>query len=110
MIKKTIDVVSLGSVAVPFCVIVWAAIWGESPRAPGHLSMQSTILVWDAAPAVFGVNWLIFRYTKSAAKRFPLLFSSPEGRGLLFYFVVVLVVVVVLERGFIFISERFLAN
>jgi hypothetical protein len=102
MIKKILDVISLASIAVIIGVVVWLAIWGESPRAPGHLSIQSKILGWDAAPVVFGVNWLIIRYAKASAKRFPRVFGH---RGLLFYFALVLAGVVLLERLFLILSK-----
>jgi hypothetical protein len=83
VIKKVLDVISLVAVAVFFAVVLWVAIRGEEPRAPGHLSIQSKLIVWDLAPAAFGFNWLIFRYAKAAAERFPRVFGI---RGLLFYF------------------------
>jgi hypothetical protein len=83
-------------------VIVWAAIWGESPRAPGHLSIQSKIIAWDVAPGVFGVNWLIIRYAKAAIEKFPRVFGH---RGLLFYFALVLGGVALLERLFLILSK-----
>ena len=86
---------SLASIAVAIGVVVWVAIWGEGPRAAGQLSIQSKILVWDAAPVVLGGNWLIFRYAKAAAERFPRVFGH---RGLLFYFVFVLLVGVLFVR------------
>jgi hypothetical protein len=102
MIKKIIDVISLASLGLFFGVIVWAAIWGEEPRAPGHLSVQSKIIVWDTAPVAFGVSWLIVRYAKAAVEKFPRVFGR---RGLLFYFVQVLVGVVLLERLFLILSK-----
>jgi hypothetical protein len=84
---KIIDVISLASAAVFFGVGVWLAIWGEGPRAFGHWSVQSKILVWDAAPFIFGGIWLIVRYAKTAVERFPRVFGR---RGLLFYSVLVL--------------------
>jgi hypothetical protein len=97
MIKKTLDVISLTSLAVFFGVLGWGAIWGEGPRAPGHLSTQSKILVWDAAPLTFGFSWLIIRYAKAAAERFPRVFGH---RGLLFYFVLIFVGGAVFVRWF----------
>jgi|HubBroStandDraft_3_1064219.scaffolds.fasta_scaffold236523_2 hypothetical protein len=82
MIKKSLDVISLASLAVFLGVVMWWAIWGEAPRAPGHLSIQSKIIVWDIAPTAFGVNWLLFRYAQAAVERFPRVFGR---RGVLFY-------------------------
>jgi hypothetical protein len=93
IIKKGVDVISLTSIAVAIAVILRFSIWGESPRAPGHLSMESKILVWDLAPFSFGFIWLLFRYVNVAAERFPrtfrLLFGPP--RGLAFYFALIVV-------------------
>jgi hypothetical protein len=100
--KKSLDVISLASVAVFLGVVVWFAIWGESPRAPGHLSIQSKIVVWDVAPLTFGVIWLLIRYADAAAERFPRVFGH---RGLLFYFVFFLGGVVLLERLFLVLSK-----
>lgn len=98
MTKRIFDVISLASIAVFFGVIVWFAIWGESPREPGHLSIQSKIVVWDTAPFAFGVIWLIIRTANPLAKRFPLLFSHDGKPGLLFYFVNLFLGLVFLER------------
>src|SRR5689334_25124758 len=98
MIKKILDVVSLTSIVVMVGVILWFAIWGESPRAPGHLSIQSKILDWDCAPFAFGFIWLIIRYANVAADRFPRAFGLVFGpRGLLFYFACFLGVLIFLE-------------
>ena len=78
MIKKILDVVSLASIAI----IAGAAIWPEGPHAPGHLSMQSKIIVWVGAPFAFSFSWLIIRYANAAVERFPRVFGQ---RGLLFY-------------------------
>jgi hypothetical protein len=102
MVKKSLDVISLTSIAVVVGVLVWLAIWGEGPRAAGQLSIQSKILVWDAAPVVFGGNWLIVRYAKVAAEKLPRVFGH---RGLLFYFVFFLAGVILLERLFSFVTE-----
>lgn len=99
MIKKLLDLISLTSIAVFLGVVIWLAIWGEAPRAPGHLSIQSKIVLWDVAPCAFGVNWLIIRYANATEKRFPRL------RGLLFYFALALLGIVVLERLFLIISK-----
>jgi hypothetical protein len=88
MIKKILDVISLTSLAVVIGVGVWLAVWGEAPRAAGHLSIQSKIIAWDVVPGAFGFSWLIIRYAKAAAERFPRVFGH---RGLLFYFVLVFV-------------------
>jgi hypothetical protein len=66
------------------------------------LSIQSKIIVWDAAPNALGVSWLIVRYAKAARERFPLVFGH---RGLLFYFALILVGVVLLERLFLILSK-----
>ena len=89
MFKKSLDVISLASIAVVLGVAVWVAIWGESPRAPGHLSIESKIIVSEVVPVSFGVIWLIFRYANAAREKFPLVFGGPGRRGLLFYFVFV---------------------
>jgi hypothetical protein len=68
---------------------------GESPRAPGHLSIQLKILLWDLAPTAFGVNWLIIRYAKAAVERFPRVFGR---RGLLFYFACFLGILIFLQN------------
>jgi hypothetical protein len=86
MLKKIIDVISLASIAVFFGVAVWLATWGEGPRAPGQLSIQSKMVLLDAAPVTFGFIWLIFRYARAAVERFPRVFGP---RGLLFYFVLI---------------------
>ena len=93
---------SLTSIAVVIGVLVWIAIWGEAPRAAGHLSIQSKILAWDAAPLVFGGNWLLIRYAKAAAERFPRVFGH---RGLLFYFIFFLAGLILLERLAPFVSR-----
>ena len=89
MIKKILDVISLASLAVFLGVALWTAIWGESPRAPGHLSVQSKITVWSGVPLIFGFSWLIVRYANAASEKFPLVFGRPGHHGLLFYFVVI---------------------
>jgi hypothetical protein len=105
-IKKGVDVISLAFIAVAIGVILRFTIWGESPRALGHLSIESKILLWDFVPFLFGFFWLIFRYTNALAARFPLLFSHAGRRpGLLFYFVqlvIALETLVFLERLFAF--------
>lgn len=85
-IKKGIDVISLAFIAVAIGVILRFSIWGKSPRALGHLSIESKILLWDFVPFLFGFLWLIFGYTNALAARFPLLFSHAGLRpGLLFF-------------------------
>ena len=69
MIKKTLDLISFESVAAFLGVVVWLAKWGEGAHGPGHWSIQSKILVWDAALLVFGVSWLIVRYANGAAAK-----------------------------------------
>ena len=71
MFKKSLDIVSLVAIAVFGSIAIWLAIWGESPREPGHMSIQSKILLWDIAPFVFAPTWLIVRYANAAAARFP---------------------------------------
>jgi hypothetical protein len=61
-------------------------MWGEWPRGPGHLSLQSKIALWDGTPFAFSVIWLIFRYARAATERFPRVFGT---RGLLFYFLLI---------------------
>ena len=100
MIKKILDVISLASLAVFLGVVLWTAIWGEEPRAAGQLSIQSKMLVWDAAPVVFGGNWLIVRYANAASEKFPLVFGRAGHRRLLFYFVVIFAGAVVVYRVF----------
>jgi hypothetical protein len=85
MFKKSLDIVSLVAIAVFGSIAIWLAIWGESPREPGHMSIQSKILLWDIAPFVFAPTWLIVRYANAAAARFPFLLGRPGHRGLLFY-------------------------
>jgi hypothetical protein len=102
MIKKILDVISLASIVVFFGVVIWGAIWGEGPRAPGHLSIQSKIVAWDAAPLAFGVSWLLIRYAKAAAERFPRVFGH---RGFLFYFVFFLAGCVFFVRLFSFVCR-----
>jgi hypothetical protein len=89
MFKKILDVISLASIAVFLGVAVWGAIWGESLHAPGHLSIESKIIVSEVVPVSFGVIWLIFRYANAAREKFPFVFGSPGRRGLLFYFVTI---------------------
>jgi hypothetical protein len=61
MFKKSLDIISLAAVAVFVGVGIWLAVWGESPREPGHISIQSKMIVADVVPLAFGVIWLIFR-------------------------------------------------
>jgi hypothetical protein len=89
MIKKVLDAISLASLAAFLGVVLWSTIWGESPRAPGHLSIESKIAVWSGVPLIFGGCWLIVRYAKAASEKFPLVFGRPGHHGLLFYFVVI---------------------
>ena len=99
MIKKALDVTSLASIALAVGVVLSFTIWGESPRAPGHLSIESKILVWDCAPFAFGFLWLLARYANAAAERFPRVFGLLFGRrGLLFYFACFLGVIIFLEN------------
>jgi len=102
MIKKILDVISFTSLAVIVGVGVWLAVWGEAPRAPGHLSIQSKIIAWNVVPGAFGFSWLIVRYANAARERFPRVFGH---RGLLFYFALVLAGVVLLERLFLILSK-----
>jgi hypothetical protein len=102
MIKKILDIISLTSLAVFFGVIIWLAIWGESPRAPGHLSIQSKIVVWNGAPFVFGGIWLLIRYANAAVERFPRVFGH---LGLLFWFALFLAGYIHFERLFSFVSR-----
>ena len=102
VIKKGVDVISLAFIAVAIGVILRLSIWGESPRAPGHLSIESKIIVWDIIPFSFGFFWLLFRYTSALAARFPFLFSRDGKPGLLFYFVNLVLGLAFLERLFAF--------
>jgi hypothetical protein len=86
MKRKILDVIALASIAVFLGVAVWVAIWGEGPRGAGHLSVQSKVVLLDAAPVTFGVIWLLFRYARAAVERFPRVFGT---RGLLFYFLLI---------------------
>jgi hypothetical protein len=102
MIKKILDVISITSLAVITGVGIWLAIWGEAPRAPGHLSIQSKIIAWNVVPGAFGLSWLIARYANAARERFPRVFGH---RGLLFYFAVFLAGVILIERLFLFLTN-----
>jgi hypothetical protein len=102
MIKKILDVISITSLAVITGVGIWLVIWGEAPRAPGHLSIQSKIIAWNVVPGAFGLSWLIVRYANAARERFPRVFGH---RGLLFYFAVFLAGVILLERLFLFLTD-----
>jgi hypothetical protein len=102
MIKKILDVISFTSLAVIVGVGVWLAVWGEAPRASGHLSIQSKIIAWNVVPGAFGFSWLIVRYANAARERFPRVFGH---RGLLFYFALVVAGVVLLERLFLILSK-----
>jgi hypothetical protein len=102
--KKILDVISLASIAVVTGVGVWLAVWGEAPRAAGHLSIQSKIIAWDVILGAFGFTWLIFRYAKAAAERFPLVFGGPGHHGLLFYFAFVFIGGLVLLHSVALIS------
>jgi hypothetical protein len=99
MIKRILDIISLASVAVLIGVLLWAAIWGEGPRAPGHLSIQSKIVVWDFVPIMFGFNWLIYRFAKIGLERFPRQLASFTKIlvGIIFCGLVVLSAVFALE-------------
>jgi hypothetical protein len=97
MIKKVLDAISITSLAIVMGVGIWLAIWGEAPRAPGHLSIQSKIIAWNVVPGAFGLSWLIVRYANSAREKFPRIFGGPDRHGLLFYFGLVLAGVVLLE-------------
>jgi hypothetical protein len=106
MTKRIIDVISLASIAVFLGVGMSFAIWGESPRVPGHLSIESKIVLWDGAPVTFGVIWLIFRYANAAREKFPLVFGNPGRRGLLFYFLAIFGGAAVLLTWVARISDR----
>jgi hypothetical protein len=87
MFKKSLDIISLAAVAVFVGVGIWLAVWGESPREPGHISIQSKMIVADVVPLAFGVIWLIFRYANAAVATYPyLLVFSPGHPPRLFYF------------------------
>jgi hypothetical protein len=76
MAKKVLDIMALAYIAVFLGVVVWVALWGESPRTPGHLSIESKILVWVIAPVAFGSMWLLVRYAKIVVERFQSVFGS----------------------------------
>jgi len=101
-VKKGVDVISLAFIAVALGVISRFSIWGESPRSPGHLSIESKIILWDFVPFTFGFFWLLFRYANALAARFPFLLSHDGKPGLLFYFMNLVVGLVFLERLFAF--------
>jgi hypothetical protein len=101
-IKKGVDVISFAFIAVALGVILRFSIWGESPRAPGHLSIESKIILSDFVPFLFGFFWLLFRYANALGARFPFLFSRDGRPGLLFYFVQLILALVFLERLFDF--------
>jgi hypothetical protein len=101
-IKKGVDVISLAFIAVAIGVILRFSVWGESPRAPEHLSIESKIIVWDIVPFSFGFIWLIARYANALGRRFPFLFSHDGRRGLLFYFAQFVLALAFFERLFAF--------
>jgi hypothetical protein len=76
MTKKIIDALSAVSVAIFLGIAIEAALWGESPRPPGHLSIESKILVWNAAPFLFGFVWLLVRYANTLRDKFQSVFGS----------------------------------
>jgi hypothetical protein len=94
MIKKILDAIALTSVAVLVGDVLWAAIWGEGPHAPGHMSIQLKILAWDSVPVLFGFNWLLGRFAKIAVERSPRLMAQLTKilSGAVLFAVLVLVV------------------
>lgn len=98
MFKKSLDIISLISLTVFLGDALWIAVWGESPRSPGHWSIESKIAVWSGVPLIFGLSWLIVRYANAMAKRFPRLVSHDGKPGFLFYFVNLVIALVFLER------------
>jgi uncharacterized membrane protein len=76
MTKKIIDALSAISIAIYFAVAIYAVVWEESPRAPGHLSIESKIIVWNAVPCLFGSMWLLVRYAKTLQEGFQGVFGS----------------------------------
>jgi hypothetical protein len=94
MLKKSLDVISLASIAVFLGIAAWIAIWGDPPRSSKESKILIAVIVLEIVPVSFGVIWLIFRYAKVLTERFPLVFGRPghpglRNRGLLFYFVAI---------------------
>jgi hypothetical protein len=76
MTKKIIDALSAVSVAIFFGIAIRFVVWGESPRLPGHPSMESKILVWNGVPLVFGCMWLLVRYANALRDKLQSAFGS----------------------------------
>jgi hypothetical protein len=76
MTKKIIDAISAVSIAILFGIAIKFAMWGESPRPPGHLSIDSKILVWDLVPVLFGFIWLLVRYANALRDKFQNVFGT----------------------------------
>jgi hypothetical protein len=76
MTKKIIDAISAVSVAIFLGIAIKFALWGESLRPPGHLSIESKILVWNGVPLLFGSMWLLVRYANTLRDKFQSLFGS----------------------------------
>jgi len=76
MTKKIIDALSAVSVAIFLGIAIEAALWGESPRLPGHLSIESKIILWDMVPLLFGFIWLLVRYAETLRDTFQGVFGS----------------------------------
>jgi hypothetical protein len=76
MTKKIIDAISALSVAIFFGIAIKFVVWGESPRLPGHLSIESKILVWNGVPLLFGSIWLLVRYANTLRDKYQSVFGS----------------------------------
>jgi hypothetical protein len=76
MTKKIIDALSAVSVAIFLGIAIEAALWGESPRLPGHLSIESKIILWDMPTFLFGFIWLLVRYAETLQDTFQSVFGS----------------------------------
>jgi len=76
MTKKIIDAISAVSVAIFLGIAIKFALWGESLRPPGHLSIESKILVWNGVPFLFGFIWLPVRYANALRDKFQSVFGS----------------------------------
>jgi hypothetical protein len=76
MTKKIIDSISAVSVAIFLGIAIKSLVWGESPRPPGHLSIDSKILAWNVVPLLFGGMWLLVRYANTLRDKFQSVFGS----------------------------------
>jgi hypothetical protein len=74
--QKIIDAISAVSVAIFLGIAVKFVVWGETPRPPGHLSIDSKIVVWNLVPLLFGSMWLLVRYANTLRDKFQSVFGS----------------------------------